>query len=64
MSVFNPPPKVKSAVGLNPCLNGRWSMRRSKFVPQEKTEGLNPCLNGRWSMSKSGRKLDLSLTRS
>ena len=34
---------------LNPCYNGRYSRRVSKFTKEECDMGLNPCYNGRYS---------------
>ena len=42
-----------ATTSLNPCCNGRWSLRtRANYVQKRKT-GLNPCCNGRWSLSRS-----------
>ena len=40
------------AKGLNPCFNGRYSLR-SRYKPStaKLTNGLNPCFNGRYSLS-------------
>ena len=36
--------------GLNPCSNGRWSMREKFGKRRLPSRSLNPCSNGRWSM--------------
>ena len=36
--------------GLNPCSNGRWSLRRRIFNELASLTRLNPCSNGRWSL--------------
>ena len=38
---------------LNPCSNGRWSLRSSPLAISISGGSLNPCSNGRWSLSIS-----------
>jgi len=35
---------------LNPCSNGRWSLRRFAVRKRHTASCLNPCSNGRWSL--------------
>ena len=38
-------------LGLNPCFNGRYSLRKIRAGREKSLLGLNPCFNGRYSLS-------------
>ena len=38
---------------LNPCFNGRYSLRDGREFPSEGLASLNPCFNGRYSLRKT-----------
>jgi len=49
---------------LNPCSNGRWSLRPLGTKVRIAHDGLNPCSNGRWSLSHEkigNNKLDAAV---
>ena len=41
---------TKKTRSLNPCFNGRYSLRAVTLQNQEVADGLNPCFNGRYSL--------------
>ena len=43
--------KITRVIGLNPCFNGRCSVRRQVREHGHSVDGLNPCFNGRCSVS-------------
>ena len=49
---------------LNPCFNGRYSLRPVDGNDITATLGLNPCFNGRYSLSKksSGRRNEKTMS--
>ena len=40
-----------AVVSLNPCFNGRYSLRVLTVRDEDSAAGLNPCFNGRYSLS-------------
>ncbi len=42
-------------MGLNPCFNGIYSMRKDKNFTNKEKISLNPCFNGIYSMRKNGK---------
>ena len=47
---------MNSEYSLNPCFNGRYSLRTTSVGKKQPTVGLNPCFNGRYSLRKFGSK--------
>ena len=43
--------RKKQGLGLNPCFNGRYSLRDVKCAKNKDWPSLNPCFNGRYSLS-------------
>ena len=41
----------KNLLSLNPCFNGRYSLRKVRVEDPKPNKGLNPCFNGRYSLS-------------
>ena len=37
-------------IGLNPCFNGRYSLRANYLLQDKVNDSLNPCFNGRYSL--------------
>ncbi len=50
--------------GLNPCFNGRYSLRIKQGLARISNVGLNPCFNGRYSLSQSEEFLAVLLRAS
>ena len=50
-----------AALSLNPCFNGRYSLRNESVINGAKRECLNPCFNGRYSLRWFSDDLQLPL---
>ncbi len=41
---------LRGCISLNPCFNGRYSLRGKELHEQVERVSLNPCFNGRYSL--------------
>ena len=47
-------------ISLNPCFNGRYSLRKENGGKRGMVGSLNPCFNGRYSLSLQLQSLSVS----